>query len=62
MEFLQFLFAFVFPPLGVCLNQGCCSCDLLFNIVLTLLGWIPGVIHAFYVIDRSRRPQYVMIA
>ncbi|RKO88304.1 hypothetical protein BDK51DRAFT_18757, partial [Blyttiomyces helicus] len=48
------------PPLGVLLNQGC-SFDLLINILLTLLGWIPGVIHAFYIIDRSRRPQYVVL-
>lgn len=27
-----------------------CSCQLLLNILLTLLGWIPGMIHAFCVV------------
>ncbi|KAJ5137356.1 stress response RCI peptide [Penicillium atrosanguineum] len=37
------------PPLGVFLERGC-GADLLINICLTILGWIPGVIHAFYII------------
>ena len=35
------------PPLGVFLVAGC-GADLLINICLTLLGVIPGHIHAFY--------------
>lgn len=42
-------FAICFPPCGVCLRTGC-SCDLVINILLTLLGFFPGVLHALYVI------------
>jgi len=36
------------PPVGVFLVAGC-GADLFVNICLTLLGYIPGHIHAFYV-------------
>ncbi|EAS31063.3 stress response RCI peptide [Coccidioides immitis RS] len=35
------------PPLGVFFISGC-SADFLINILLTLLGYFPGHIHAFY--------------
>ncbi|KAK2743529.1 hypothetical protein FQN57_004826 [Myotisia sp. PD_48] len=35
------------PPVGVFFISGC-SPDLLINIILTLLGYFPGHIHAFY--------------
>ncbi|KAL3478384.1 hypothetical protein BJX99DRAFT_256501 [Aspergillus californicus] len=37
----------IFPPLGVFLISGC-SVDFLINILLTILGYFPGHIHAFY--------------
>lgn len=43
------ILAVLFPPLGVLLMEGC-GCDLLINLLLTLLGFIPGIIHAMYVI------------
>ncbi|ORX94439.1 plasma membrane proteolipid 3 [Basidiobolus meristosporus CBS 931.73] len=49
-DIFKFFFAVIFPPLGVLLERGPCHCDLLINIALTLLGYIPGVIHAFYII------------
>jgi len=36
------------PPVGVALTAGC-GADLLINIALTLLGYFPGHIHAFYI-------------
>ncbi|KAF1941175.1 UPF0057-domain-containing protein [Clathrospora elynae] len=36
------------PPVGVFLVAGC-GADLFINILLTLLGYFPGHIHAFYV-------------
>ncbi|QDS68600.1 hypothetical protein FKW77_000883 [Venturia effusa] len=36
------------PPIGVFLVAGC-GADLLINICLTILGFFPGHIHAFYV-------------
>ncbi|OJJ48939.1 hypothetical protein ASPZODRAFT_60421 [Penicilliopsis zonata CBS 506.65] len=35
------------PPLGVFMISGC-STDLCINILLTILGYFPGHIHAFY--------------
>ncbi|EAW14783.1 YqaE/Pmp3 family membrane protein [Aspergillus clavatus NRRL 1] len=35
------------PPLGVFMISGC-SVDFLINILLTILGYFPGHIHAFY--------------
>ncbi|KAF8253151.1 UPF0057-domain-containing protein, partial [Wilcoxina mikolae CBS 423.85] len=37
-----------FPPLGVFLVAGC-GADVLINICLTILGYLPGHIHAFYI-------------
>lgn len=36
------------PPLAVYLKHGIGSAFLI-SIILTIIGWIPGVIHAFYV-------------
>jgi len=36
------------PPVGVFIVAGGCGADLLINIGLCLLGYIPGHIHAFY--------------
>ncbi|KAI8050622.1 cation transport-related protein [Syncephalis plumigaleata] len=48
-DIFKFIGAVIFPPLGVLLERGC-GVDLLINIGLTLLGFIPGIIHAFYII------------
>ncbi|KAG6021554.1 hypothetical protein E4U41_002459 [Claviceps citrina] len=37
-----------FPPLGVWAVAGC-GIDLFINICLTILGYFPGHIHAFYI-------------
>ncbi|KHJ32383.1 putative plasma membrane proteolipid 3 [Erysiphe necator] len=37
----------IFPPIGVLIVDGC-GFQLLLNIILTLLGFFPGLIHAFY--------------
>merc|ERR1711939_163405 len=39
----------VLPPLGVFLERGC-NADFFINILLTILGYIPGIIHALYII------------
>jgi uncharacterized membrane protein YqaE (UPF0057 family) len=38
-----YLLAVFLPPLAVFLDTGC-SADFLINILLSILGWIPGVI------------------
>lgn len=49
MDVIALIFAFLFPPLGVLLKEGV-GIHLLINIILTLFGWLPGVIHAVVVV------------
>lgn len=46
---IKILFAIILPPLGVFLEVGFKG-HFWLNILLTLLGFIPGIIHALYVI------------
>ncbi|KAL0083111.1 plasma membrane proteolipid 3 [Phycomyces blakesleeanus] len=48
-DIFKFFFAVILPPLGVMFEKGC-GCDFVINICLTCLGYIPGIIHAFYII------------
>jgi uncharacterized membrane protein YqaE (UPF0057 family) len=50
MDLLRLLLAILLPPLGVFTQVGI-SLHFWLNILLTLLGYIPGVIHAIYVIS-----------
>lgn len=49
----KFIFALVvaifLPPLGVAIMDGC-TCNVCLNILLTLLFYIPGLVHAIIVI------------
>ncbi|MBL7904508.1 MAG: YqaE/Pmp3 family membrane protein [Bacteroidales bacterium] len=49
MSVLRVLLAIIFPPLAV-LDQGCGSVLIVF--LLTLAGWIPGVIAALIILNR----------
>lgn len=55
-DVLLILVAILFPPAAVGFMTGC-SCDLLVNCLLTLLGYIPGHIHAFYVIYKRMKAE-----
>ena len=46
---LSLLLAIFLPPLGVLMHNGCGK-DLIINILLTILGYLPGIIHAVYVL------------
>ncbi|OMJ08833.1 Plasma membrane proteolipid 3 [Smittium culicis] len=47
----------VFPPLGVLMTRGI-NADLVINIALTALGYLPGLIHSCYVIDQASIEGY----
>ena len=51
-DLIKILLAVLLPPLGVLIEVGL-SKQLLLNIILTLLGYIPGIVHAVYVIARN---------
>ena len=48
-DIIKILAAILLPPLGVFLEVGLKG-HFWLNILLTLLGFIPGIIHALYVI------------
>ncbi|TYZ58163.1 hypothetical protein PybrP1_003954 [[Pythium] brassicae (nom. inval.)] len=48
----RLLCSILLPPLGVFFQVGCTS-DLAINILLTLLGYIPGIIHAVYILVKE---------
>ena len=54
---LYFL-AVILPPLAVFLKTGC-GANFLINILLSILGWIPGVIHAWYIIGKNTTPAEI---
>lgn len=51
MDILKIIFAIILPPLGVFLEVGLKGAFWL-NILLTILGFIPGIIHAVWVIAK----------
>ncbi|EME88373.1 uncharacterized protein MYCFIDRAFT_181233 [Pseudocercospora fijiensis CIRAD86] len=53
---LLYFLALFLPPLAVFLKVGC-GADFLINILLSILGWIPGVIHAWYIISKNEVPR-----
>lgn len=55
MNILRIIASVLLPPLGVFLTVGLGSAFWI-NILLTLLGWVPGVIHAIWVIAKHDQP------
>ncbi|KAK6441171.1 hypothetical protein LTR95_002595 [Oleoguttula sp. CCFEE 5521] len=50
--------AILFPPLAVWVKRGLCSVDSLINIALCMLGFLPGLLHAWYIIAVTPDPTY----
>lgn len=50
-DFLRVLLSILLPPLGVFLQVGIKG-HFWLNILLTILGYIPGVVHAVWIIAR----------
>ncbi|EDR03405.1 uncharacterized protein LACBIDRAFT_155182, partial [Laccaria bicolor S238N-H82] len=55
-DVLLILVTIFFPPIGVFFITGC-SCELLINILLTALGFVPGAIHAFWLIYKQMQAE-----
>jgi uncharacterized membrane protein YqaE (UPF0057 family) len=51
MDLLRIVLAILLPPLGVFLQVGL-GLHFWLNILLTLLGYIPGIVHAVWIIAR----------
>ncbi|NJM76459.1 MAG: YqaE/Pmp3 family membrane protein [Acaryochloridaceae cyanobacterium RU_4_10] len=50
-RYLSYLIGLLLPPLGIYLVYGF-STTLAINILLTVIGWIPGSIHAVWAISK----------
>jgi len=55
MKALRYFFCVVLPPLAVLMTGRIASFFL--SLILTLLGWIPGVIHACLVVNDYHAEQ-----
>lgn len=51
MDILRIIVAILLPPLGVFLQVGI-GPQFWINIILTILGYIPGIVHAIWVIAK----------
>ena len=51
MDLIRIIAAVILPPLGVFLEVGLGK-HFWINILLTLLGYIPGIVHAVWIIAR----------
>ncbi|NRA62820.1 MAG: YqaE/Pmp3 family membrane protein [Psychrobium sp.] len=54
MNILNLILAIFLPPIGAFLQVGVTK-HLIINIVLTLLGGIPGVIHAVWLVVTDKK-------
>ncbi len=52
MKLIQILSSIFLPPLGVFLTVGFGSAFVI-NIFLTVIGWLPGVIHALWILSKQ---------
>ncbi|MBY9066005.1 YqaE/Pmp3 family membrane protein [Hyphomonas sp. WL0036] len=52
MSLLMILLTIFLPPVAVLIKEGL-GLQFLLNVLLTLIGWLPGVIHAFWVNTRG---------
>jgi uncharacterized membrane protein YqaE (UPF0057 family) len=52
MDLVRIICAIFLPPLGVFLQVGL-GIDFWINILLTMFGYIPGIIHAVWIIAKK---------
>jgi uncharacterized membrane protein YqaE (UPF0057 family) len=52
MDVIRILLSILLPPVGVFLTVGL-GLHFWLNIVLTLLGYLPGIVHAVWVVARK---------
>lgn len=58
MSCLRLIFAILLPPLGVFLTVGI-RFSFWLNILFTILGYLPGIIHAVWIIAKhDAEPRY----
>lgn len=53
MDIIRIILSIILPPIGVFLQVGFRT-PFFINILLTLLGYVPGIIHALYIIIKVK--------
>lgn len=53
MDILKIILAIIFPPVAAFLQVGV-SMHFFINILLTLLGGIPGIVHALWLVVKNK--------
>lgn len=53
MDILRIILSVLIPPVGVFLTVGF-GLQFWLNILLTILGYIPGLVHAIWIIAKNR--------
>lgn len=53
MELLKILLAIILPPIGVFFQVGIGK-HFWINLLLTICGYIPGIVHAVWVIAKNK--------
>lgn len=56
MGLLRIILLVIIPPVGVFLKVGL-GLQFWINIVLTLLGYLPGLIHGIWIVSRSEHAR-----
>lgn len=51
---IRILLAIFFPPIAVLVTTGF-GLQFLLNILLWILGWLPGTVHALWLMNRDHR-------
>lgn len=51
-DFIRIVLSVIIPPLGVFMQVGLGK-DFWINVLLTLLGYIPGLVHAIWIIAKK---------
>ncbi|NJO41726.1 MAG: YqaE/Pmp3 family membrane protein [Cyanobacteria bacterium CRU_2_1] len=59
MNLLRIILGIVLPPVGIFLTYGV-GTTLFINILLTLLGWLPGSIHAVWAIAKHEEKMHTI--
>ncbi|MGH1461094.1 MAG: YqaE/Pmp3 family membrane protein [Neptuniibacter sp.] len=54
MNIINLILAILLPPLGAFLQVGVTK-HLVINIILCLLGWLPGIAHAVWLVVTNKR-------
>ncbi|THB79030.1 MAG: YqaE/Pmp3 family membrane protein [Desulfobacteraceae bacterium] len=53
MDLIKIIVAIILPPLGAFMQVGLGK-HFWLNILLTLLGYIPGIVHAIWIIAKNK--------